>query len=234
MNKPWIVHCPGALAPMFSSASQVLPDELLNLDVTLRSHRAESTHLWVAQLLAGNLEECKRLSRELKGQGFEMYITRDIEAARLYVRERYKGATDARYGLLASSKARNLLSYGFTNEYQYTKNMRVGPWFADPPESSYSCCALRDTATEFQCQGLELDMPVIGWGHDLWWTGSGWDCSTRYHVKDPRQIRLNAYRVLLTRGRDGFIVFVPPEPNYDGVFHALESAGCSSLSRVWI
>jgi hypothetical protein len=234
MDKPWIVHCPEALAPMFSSAAQVLSDELLNLDVTLRSHRAESTHLWVAQLLAGNLEECKRLSRELKGQGFEMYVTRDIEAARLYVRERYRGATDARYGLLASSKARNLLSYGFTNEYQYTKNMRVGPWFADPPESSYSCCALRDTATEFQCQGLELDMPIIGWGHDLWWTGSGWDCSTRYHVKDPRQIRLNAYRVLLTRGRDGFIVFVPPEPTYDGVFHALESAGCSSLSRVWV
>ena len=61
-----------------------------------------------------------------------------------------------------------------------------------------------------------------------------WDCSTKYHVKDPRQIRLNAYRVLLTRGRDGFIVFVPPEPKYTPVWDALVKAGCVNLSRVWL
>lgn len=234
MEKPWAVHCPPSLADVFSNASSVDVEPSLSLDTTLRSHRAEQIHEWVSLLLDGRLNECKTLSLVFISQGFEMYVTRDIEAARLYVRERYAGMQDARYGLLASSKARNLLDYGFMNEYQFTKNMRVGPWFADDPSSSYSCCAMRDTATEFQCQGLELDMPIIGWGHDLWWTGAIWDCSTKYKVKNPRQIRLNAYRVLLTRGRDGIIVFVPPEPKYNPVFDALVDAGCSTLTRTWI
>lgn len=234
MDKPWKVHCPPSLAPLFTHAADVSVEERLSLDVTLRSHRAEEIHRWVARLLEGRLTECKTLADQLIAQGFELYVTRDLEAAKTYVRERYAGAADARFGLLASSKARNLMGYGFTNEYQFTKNMRVGPWFADPPESAQSCCSFRDTATEFQCQGLELDMPIIGWGHDLWWSNGRWDCSTKYHVKNPLQIRLNAYRVLLTRGRDGFIVFVPPEPKYTPVWDRLSEAGCVSLSRVWI
>jgi hypothetical protein len=234
MEKPWHVHCPPSLAPVFTNAAETTIEDRLSLDVTLRSHRAEEIHKWVALLLAGDLTSCKPLAERLLSQGFELYVTRDLEAAKTYARERYSGATDARYGLLASSKARNLAGYGFTNEYQFTKNMRVGPWFADPPESAYSCCSFRDTATEFQCQGLELDMPIIGWGHDLWWADGRWDCSTKYHVKDPRQIRLNAYRVLLTRGRDGFIAFVPPEPKYTPVWDALVEAGCVNLSRVWL
>ncbi len=234
MDKPWHVHCPPSLASVFTNAAETTIEERLSLDVTLRSHRAEEIHKWVALLLAGDLAGCNPLAKVLLSQGFELYITRDLEAAKTYARERYSGTTDARYGLLASSKARNLAGYGFTNEYQFTKNMRVGPWFADPPESAFSCCSFRDTATEFQCQGLELDMPIVGWGHDLWWADGRWDCSTKYHVKDPRQIRLNAYRVLLTRGRDGFIVFVPPEPKYTPVWDALVEAGCVSLNRVWI
>jgi hypothetical protein len=234
MDKPWHVHCPPSLASVFTNAAETTVEERLSLDVTLRSHRAEEIHRWVSFLLGGDLAACKPLAEQLLSQGFELYVTRDLEAAKTYARERYAGAQDARYGLLASSKARNLVGYGFANEYQFTRNMRVGPWFADPPESAFSCCAFRDTATEFQCQGLELDMPIIGWGHDLWWADEQWDCSTKYHVKNPRQIRLNAYRVLLTRGRDGFIVFVPPEPKYTPVWEVLVNAGCMDLSRVWL
>lgn len=234
MRKPWHVHCPPPLAGVFTNAAETSIEERLSLDITLRSHRAEEIHRWVALLLDGQLGRCKVLAEQLLAQGFELYVTRDLEAAKTYARERYAGAADARYGLLASSKARNLSGYGFTNEYQFTKNMRVGPWFADQPDSAFSCCSFRDTATEFQCQGLELDMPIIGWGHDLWWTGEVWDCSTKYKVKNPRQIRLNAYRVLLTRGRDGFIIFVPPEPKYAPVWEALTKAGCVSLSRTWL
>lgn len=234
MDKPWSVHCPPSLAGVFTNAVSLHVEERLSLDTTLRSHRAEEIHRWVALFLDGQIDSCKLLANVLIGQGFGMYVTRDIEAARLYVRERYKGMRDARFGLLASAKARNLAEHGFLNEYQFTRNMRVGPWFSDDPTSPYSCCALRDTATEFQCQGLELDMPIIGWGHDLWWAGAQWDCSTRYKVRDPRQIRINAYRVLLTRGRDGFIVFVPPEPKCTSVFNVFVSAGCQTLSRTWL
>ncbi|GHO78439.1 hypothetical protein KSD_62100 [Ktedonobacter sp. SOSP1-85] len=83
------------------------------------------------------------------------------------LRERYQGQEEKRYGLLASSKAKNLSAYGIHNDYNYTKNLREGPWYNDSPNSNFSCCQLHDVATEFACQGLELDFPIIGWGSDL-------------------------------------------------------------------
>jgi DUF2075 family protein len=66
-------------------------------------------------------------------------------------------------------------------------------------------------ATEFACQGLELDFPIVGWDTDLLWTGNAWvSPSGRSKARDPHQLRLNSYRVLLTRGRDGVAIFVPP------------------------
>jgi hypothetical protein len=234
MDRPWTVHCPPALAPSFSAAAEVQADEHLGLDATLRSHRAEDVHLWVASLLSGDLASAKRTSLGLLDAGFGVYVTREIEAARIYVRERYRDVAGARYGLLASARDRSLAYYGFLNDWNYTKNLRVGPWFADSPDSKYSCCALRETATEFQCQGLELDMPIVGWGGDLFWTDRGWEIksSRRSSLKNPLQIRLNAYRVLLTRGRDGFIVFVPPEVEFDATHAALVRAGCVHLEKV--
>ena len=234
MNGPWTVHCPPELAPVFTAASEVCPDKHLGLDATLRSHRAEDVHKWVAHLLSGDLSTCKQLSAGLLSSGFEIYVTREVEAARLYARERYRDAVDARYGLLASARDKSLVYHGFLNNYTFTRNLRVGPWFADPVESKHSCCALRETATEFQCQGLELDMPIIGWGDDLFWTDRGWEIksSRRSSLKNPRQIRMNAYRVLLTRGRDGFIVFVPPESDFDATYHALVRAGCVHLETI--
>src|SRR5262249_28969756 len=107
-------------------------------------------------------------------QGFDMYITHDIEAAKAYVRERYACNEDKRYGLLASSKAKNLEQYGIRNSYNFTRVLKEGPWYNDPPDSKFSCCALHDVATEFACQGLELDFPIVGWGGDLTRTGSHW------------------------------------------------------------
>jgi DUF2075 family protein len=91
-------------------------------------------------------------------------------------------------------------------------------------------------ATEFQCQGLELDMPIIGWGDDLTWTGTEWRerPKVRRRVHNPLQITKNAYRVLLTRGRDGFVVTLPQVPEMDGTFDTLIAAGCDNLVRTWI
>jgi hypothetical protein len=234
MDRPWTVHCPPPLASLFTAADAVHVDGHLGLDATLRSHRATDVHAWVGSLLDGDLAACRMLAPGLLGAGFEVYVTREIETARIYVRERYKDAMDARYGLLASARDKSLTYYGFLNDWNYTKNLRVGPWFADDPDSKYSCCALRETATEFQCQGLELDMPIVGWGSDLFWTDQGWQIksSKRSSLRNPRQIRMNAYRVLLTRGRDGFIVFVPPESEFDATHSALVRAGCQHLESI--
>jgi hypothetical protein len=234
MSQPWTVHCPPNLATLFGSAAEVRTDVHLGLDASLRSHRAADVHRWVALLLDGALGKANTLAPALRQSGFEIYVTRDAEAARMYVRERYRDAEDARYGLLASARDKSLVHHGFLNDFNYTKNLRVGPWFADPPHSPYSCCALRETATEFQCQGLELDLPIVGWGDDLFWTDAGWEIksSRRSSLKNPRQIRMNAYRVLLTRGRDGVIVFVPPEPAFDATHEALVRGGCVHLERI--
>ena len=164
-----------------------------------------------------------------------MYVTREVAAPRLYARDRYARNPDARYGLLASAKAKNLSPHGFLNDFAFTQNMRIGPWFADSPESDRSCCSFRETATEFQCQGLELDMPIIGWGDDFVWEQGRWVTKRGLrsrNVVDPQRLRENAYRVLLTRGRDGIAIFVPPESSMDATFNVLLEAGCAEMRIV--
>jgi DUF2075 family protein len=82
----------------------------------------------------------------------------------------------------------------------------------------------------FGCQGLELDLPIVCWGPDLIWDGGRWVAKTGRprKVRDPQRLRLNAYRVLLTRGRDGLLIHVPP--GLDSIWEALLSAGIRPLA----
>jgi len=231
---PWTVHCPPKLASVFSAAAEVHVDAKLDLTISLRSHIAEYVQDWVKCLLAGAIDKAGAISQNIRKQGFDMYITQNIEAAKDYVKTRYQMQVEKRYGLLASSKAKNLSQYGIQNDYNYTKNLREGPWYNDAPESSQSCCQLHEVATEFACQGLELDFPIVGWGNDLLWAGQRWQsiAQPRSRARDPHLLRLNSYRVLLSRGRDGFVVFVPPESNMVSTYRALEQAGLRPLDEL--
>jgi len=231
MQKPWIVHCPTKIAGTFTTAKKLATTDVLDLSVSLRSHLAEDVAQWISSLLEGDILHAKILSERVTNQGFDVYLTQDINVAANYVKERYKDQEDKRYGLLASSKAKNLPKWGIHNEYNYTKNMREGPWYNDPPSSFNSCCALRDVASEFACQGLELDFPIVCWGDDFVWDGL-WKSppAKRSKAKDPHRLRVNSYRVLLTRGRDGFIVFVPPEIGMQSTYEALKGAGVREIS----
>jgi hypothetical protein len=42
-------------------------------------------------------------------------------------------------------------------------------------------------------------------------------------------LRVNSYRVLLTRGRDGFFIFVPKEIGMESTYAALVGAGVKEL-----
>ena len=234
MKKPWIIHCPEKIAHQFPSASRIEKNNILDLTMTLRSHLAEDVARWVHTLLDGDLIKARGLAEKIYNEGFDIYLTNDINVATSYVKERYQGQEDKRYGLLASSKAKNLPAWGIHNEYNYTKNMKEGPWYNDPPSSFHSCCALRDVATEFSCQGLELDYPIVCWGNDFLWQDQEWKSpkATRSKARDPHRLRLNSYRVLLTRGRDGFIIFVPNEIAMRSTFEALKMAGIQELPSV--
>lgn len=122
------------------------------------------------------------------------------------------------------------------NDFAATR-IRYGPWYGDGDDGPFSCRHFREVVTEFGAQGLELDAVLLAWGTDLMREGGEW--STRLargykkgsHVKDAHQLRLNAYRVLLTRGRDGTVVFVPPLPELDETGGYLRACGFVSLDH---
>jgi len=226
---PWTVHCPSRIAGMFASAADVKLEESLDLSVTLRSHKADELHDWVSALLAGDLTTACSIAERLKNEAFAPLVTRDSSAAFTYAEMRYADAPEARFGMMMSSQRKWSEAFGFTDDFY----LNPGPWFGDGDESAFSCRRLNKAVTEFQCQGLELDLPIIGWGGDLLWD-DGWKVPTgvRKRLRHPDQITKNVYRVLLTRGRDGFVVFVPNRADLNGVLDALLAAGCDRLELV--
>ena len=142
MQKRWILHCPEKIADQFPAIPDPETNPVLDLTVTLRSHVAEDVSRWVQRLLDGDLAGAKALSENLATEGFDLYITNDINVAANYVRERYKGEEDTRFGLMASSKAKNLGRFGINTDWNCTRNIRVGQWYNDPPNSFSSCCSL--------------------------------------------------------------------------------------------
>ena len=230
-SKPWIVHCPPRIAHLFKAAKEVRTDNRLDLTVSLRSHLAEHVQEWVALVLNGRIAEARAVAAEVVDQGFDMYVTQDLETAKTYARERYREYEVKTYGLLASSKAKNLSAWGIRNDFNETKRLRVGPWYNDPPTSGSSCRQMTSVATEFSAQGLELDFPIVCWGDDLAWDGQAWRTppQTRSRARDPHRLRINSYRVLLTRGRDGFVVFVPDEASCAGAFEVLTGCGLREI-----
>lgn len=230
--RPWTVHCGPSIAGAFTRA-RVVQHEVLDLDADLRARQAERLHRWVDALLTGRLADAAREAASIRAQAFTLYVTRDLDDARAYVLERYGADPEARYGLLASSKSgRLLVQHGADATFMATKNVRIARWFNEPRGHPSSCCALVQPVTEFQCQGLELDLPIVCWSDDHVWTGSRWfvkPVRARQPLRDPERIRQNAYRVLLTRGRDGLVVFVPPVPALDATEHALLAAGMRPL-----
>ena len=228
----WRLRCPPQLGGAFQGLTdqQILADPECDLDVSLRTHRAFTSQRWLNALLTGDAETARARWPGLEDEGLRVYLTRDLAAAKDYCRRRYADAPDARFGLLASSRARNLPKHGIPNDYQHTRYMKLGPWYCDPPDSPDSCRQLAQVATEFACQGLELDFGIVCWGGDLRREDGAWRVHTRQRgVRDPLRLRLNSYRVLLSRGRDGMIVWVPPEKVLDETYGWLREVGIPEL-----
>lgn len=231
----WTVHAPADLESVFSGGPAATRWEpALSLDTAIRQHRAEGLSEFVVALLEkGDAAAAASFARQLARDDYRLWITRDLDTARSYARDLYRDAPLARYGLLASSRDKDLPAFGVDNTFQTTsRHLRVGPWYNSPPADPGSCCQLRAVATEFAAQGLELDLAVVAWGTDLLRTGAAWSIERARKgkgLKDPRRIRINAYRVLLTRARDGMVVFVPPTPVLDETAAFLEDAGFRRL-----
>jgi hypothetical protein len=227
----------GALERLSGSragAARATFEPALHLATSMRSFRAEHLSRFVKALLDGEAELGRELFAEFRDH-YPIVLTRSMRAARRWIRRQRRGTERA--GLVASSSAQRLKPHAI----DIRVNIDPVHWFLSPPRDTRSSLYLEDAATEFQVQGLELDWTIVTWDADLRWRGSDWS----YHsfrgakwtdVKKPerRQYLKNAYRVLLTRARQGMVIFVPPGAKrdrtrnpafYDGVSQYLNDLG---------
>lgn len=238
----WTVHGPPRMGRFFEGL-RFHASEDLNLDETIRSHFASRLHEFVGRLVKTPPDppaELRRIARALEEKGHDLRITRDLDQAKRYLRERYGNYPEARFGLMASSRDKILAGFGVPNDFQSTKRIRFGPWYNDDEDApgSMSCRHLRDCITEFGAQGLELDAVLLAWGADFMledgeWSNAGarrYKKSGESRVYDPRRLRANSYRVLLTRGRDAHVVFVPERPELDETWTFLRASGFRKLT----
>lgn len=231
----WTIHTPQSVGRLFQGGpTPVEPRETLNLTTELRFHQVKELHSYVAGLLAGDdATSLAATARRLATAGYDLRLTRSLATAKGYLRERYAGDPQARFGLIASSKDKTLVRFGIPNDFQSTKRVKFGPWYGDGEATpgERSCRHLEICVTEFGAQGLELDAALLAWGSDFRRVNGEWsnDLSGKYLksavVRDAFQLRLNSYRVLLTRSREALVVFIPEAPELDETYAFLRDAG---------
>lgn len=185
-------------------------DENLHLAVSMRSFRAENVSLLMKQLLDRSIDEARSTLEKVRAK-YPIVITRDLSKAREWLKQQARGTE--RYGIVVSSQAERLKPHGIF----VTSPMNPVHWFLEVKNDVRSSYYLEDVATEFDVQGLELDWVCVTWDADFRYTKKGWEHWSfggnkwKHINKDERQnYQKNAYRVLLTRARQGMVIVVPP------------------------
>ena len=210
----------------------------LHLATSVRSFRTPDLAAFVKAVLDAETDEAKALYIRIKDK-YPIVITRDLNKAKDWVCNHCQGTT--RYGLLASSGALRLKPEGI-----FVKNeISVANWFLNEKDDVRSSYMLEDVVTEFDIQGLELDYSVVAWDADYRYVDGEWTYNNfvgnRWNnvSSDERRLYLkNAYRVLLTRARQGMAIFVPSGSVedktrkcewYDGIYGYLKKIGIDNI-----
>lgn len=239
-------YAEGHLDDLLKANKRVTKDASLHLATSMRSFRAENLSLFVHRLLDRDGASAARLYKEIKdrknveGKSFEIVLTRDLSKAKNWLREHARGSE--RYGMICSSQAFRLRPLAI--------DVRAKPdtvcWFLNDKDDIRSSLFLEDIATEFDIQGLELDWSCVVWDGDfrydplLGWiqkdfTGGNWK---NINAAERRAFQINAYRVLLTRARQGMVICVPEgnaeDPTrlpafYNGTYEYLKKIGIEEL-----
>jgi hypothetical protein len=221
-----------------NSPSNVFYRDELHLSVSMRSFRAEHVSLLVKQILDLDSNGAHNTLVNVEGK-YPIVLTRSLSKAKKWLKDQARGTE--RYGIVVSSQAERLKPYAIDVKSP------IDPihWFLDEKEDVRSSYFLEDVATEFHIQGLELDWACVTWDADFRYSQTGWEHRSFVgdhwnHIKKvERQIYLkNAYRVLLTRARQGMVIVVPDgdplDPTrkpefYDPTFEYLQEIGISLI-----
>lgn len=206
----WDVYVPRALPGARRVPRERLhvePD--LHLAVSMRAFRSEAVASFVQSVLACERGDAQLQLRALEGK-YPIALTRDLGRARAWLRKRARGSE--RMGMLVSSKAERLRPHAID------VRVKTDPvhWFLDRASDLRSSNFLEAAATEFDVQGLEVDWACVTWDGDLRQHEGGWSHHDfrgnrwqKIGMKVRQQYQLNAYRVLLTRARQGMVLCVP-------------------------
>lgn len=233
-------YAEGQVSDLLSEHQNVVFSDDLHLAVSMRSFRAESLSRMVHYLLDGDAQMVREVYQDIK-ERYPIVITRNLDKAKDWLKHKARGSRE-RYGLLVSSKGYRLKPLAI--------DVRCKPdtvhWFLDDINDVRSSLFLEDAASEFDVQGLELDWTCLVWDGDFRYTDNGWDYYefnggnrwNRIKKAERKAYQLNAYRVLLTRARQGMVICVPEgDPNdhtrqpefYDGTYLYLKSMGFEEL-----
>ena len=232
-------YAEGRVTELLEANAHVTYSEDLHLAVSMRSFRAESLSNMVHYLLDGESRKAKGVYESI-AERYPIALTRDIEKAKHWLRNKARG--NERYGMVVSSKAYRLKPLAI--------DVRCKPdtvhWFLDDINDVRSSLFLEDAASEFDIQGLELDWTCLVWDGDLRYNGTTWDYFefnggskwNRITKEERKAYQLTAYRVLLTRARQGMIICVPEGNSkdntrlpefYDGTYEYLKSVGINEI-----
>jgi len=213
-------------------------DPDLHLSVSVRSFRAEKLSQFVNELIGSEPVAAAKTFASL-GNSYPVALTRSLDQARAWLRSHARGSE--RFGLVASSGAMRLKPEGL----HVKADIDAATWFLNARNDVRSSFYLEDPATEFAIQGLELDWIGVCWDLDFRRSGNVWGThdfqgAKWKNVNDPyrKTYLANAYRVLLTRARQGMVIYVPrgdekdhtrPRELYDGIADYLKNCGIAHL-----
>ena len=222
----------------FLSSPRVHSNQHLHLAVSMRSFRAEALSDFVGYLVDNEPQAATQAYSRIKGT-YPIFLTRNLEAAKEWLRAKARGTE--RFGLVASSGAQRLRPEGI----HIKAEIDPANWFLNSGEDVRSSCYLEEVASEFDIQGLELDWTGICWDGDFHYKDGNWvyqnfKGTAWQSIKDrTKKLYLkNAYRVLLTRARQGMVIFVPkcdgsdrtrPPSFYDGTADYISNCGIPVL-----
>lgn len=228
----------GAILKLIESRPNVVLQDDLHLAVSMRSFRAEHVSRLVKEILDLEEDGARHTMREIVKR-YPIAITRDLGKAKQWLRARARGSE--RYGIVASSQAQRLKPHAI----DVKSPMDPIHWFLDGKDDVRSSYYLEDVATEFHVQGLELDWACVTWDADFRYTAKGWEhwsfCGkgwNRIRKVERKAYLKNAYRVLLTRARQGMVIVVPEgeitdptrrQEYYDPTYDFLRQIGFATL-----
>jgi hypothetical protein len=219
--------------------NKAIKKDELHLSISLRSFRSAQLSNFIQELINNNIESSKLIYDQFIKKDYPIKITRDLEKARNWLKISAKGSE--RTGIVASSGGIRLRPFGLNVKAKIDAPI----WFLNDNNDIRSSYFLEEVATEFDIQGLELDWTCVAWDGDLFYDNNQWNYrkfkGTKWQNINSSEITsylINSYRVLLTRARQGMVIYIPygnneditrPEFMYDGTFEFFKSLGIEEI-----